>query len=151
TGFLNKNTQLRAYVSFKELRTLEISGASNIKIDGSWKGRDAKILLSGASDIKGDLALDYLQFKQSGASNAKLSGKVGSLDLHVSGASDFKGYDLITDSGKVEATGASDVQITANKSLSITASGASDVKFKGAVNYVPIRSTGASSVERVER
>jgi hypothetical protein len=70
------------------------------------------------------------------------------LKLTCTGASDFKGYELATDYSDVSATGASSIKITVNKELSVRATGASDVHYKGTGLIREVKSTGASSVSR---
>ncbi len=70
------------------------------------------------------------------------------LKIDASGASDFKGYDLVTDYCDAEATGASSIQITVNKELSVRAGGASDVHYKGEAVIRYLKTSGASSVSK---
>ncbi len=72
----------------------------------------------------------------------------GKLNVEASGASDFKGFDLVTDYCDVRASGASGIRITVNKELSAHASGASDIKYKGDGLIRDLKTGGASSVSR---
>ena len=140
--------KLRAYVSVKNLDKLEISGACDVKVDGMVKGDELQMKLSGASSFKGDVQYSRMVVEQSGASDAIVSGSVANLSIHVSGASDFKGYDLVTENCKADASGASDIKITVNKDLQVTASGASDVNYKGSATISSFKTGGASSVRK---
>ncbi|HLP35833.1 head GIN domain-containing protein [Lacibacter sp.] len=144
----NENRKLRAYISVKNIDKLDVSGATDIKIDGVLKGSNLKVDLSGASSLKGAISYASVTVDQSGASNSKLSGTVTNLDVDVSGASDFTGFDLITENCRAEASGASDVKITVNKDLKVDASGASDVQYKGTASISDFRTTGASSLKK---
>ena len=70
------------------------------------------------------------------------------MDIESSGASDVKGYDLVTDECTAKASGASDINITVNKVISANASGASDIYFKGEALIKDMHSSGASTVGR---
>ncbi|QNA46171.1 head GIN domain-containing protein [Lacibacter sediminis] len=144
----NENRKLRAYISVKNIDKLDVSGATDIKIDGVLKGSNLKVDLSGASSLKGAISYASVTVDQSGASNSKLSGTVTNLDVDVSGASDFTGFDLITENCRAEASGASDVKITVNKDLKVDASGASDIQYKGTASVSDFRTTGASSLKK---
>lgn len=144
----NENRKLRAYISVKNIDKLDVSGATDIKIDGILKGSNLKVDLSGASSLKGAISYASVTVDQSGASNSKLSGTVTNLDVDVSGASDFTGFDLVTENCRAEASGASDVKITVNKDLKVDASGASDVQYKGTASISDFRTTGASSLKK---
>jgi len=142
------NKKLKAYISFKNMDKLKASGACDISIVGVLKANDLLVDLSGASDLKGKMDAKKLSFDMSGASDAKITGTTLNLDVDASGASSFKGFDLATDYCNVRASGASDIKITVNKELSATASGASDIDYKGSGIIRDIKTSGASSISR---
>jgi hypothetical protein len=143
-----KDRKLRAYVSFKDIKKLDASGACDVIVTGSLNTNTLAIQMSGASDFTGKVKVEVLKLNLSGASDAKISGTAGTVVIESSGASDIKGYDLVTDICKVNVSGASDVYITVNTELSATASGASDIKYKGSALIKDIKSSGASSIAR---
>ena len=90
------------------------------------------IKLSGASDLNAEIAnLAKVTVRCSGASFTNLSGTCTDIIIELSGASQFRSFDFVTDTADVEISGASQVEITANKSISGSASGASIVRFSG--------------------
>jgi hypothetical protein len=142
------NPRLKAYISLKQLEALTVSGACDVKVDGILKGKKLKIHLSGASQFKGELVYDELVMEQSGASDSNVKGKVTDLFINASGASDFKGFDLLTVNCSAEASGASDIKITVSKDLKIQSSGASDVEYKGTAIISSMKTSGAGSVRK---
>jgi hypothetical protein len=142
------NKKLKAYISFKQLDKLDISGACDVFITGTIKSDQLSITQSGASDFKGKLDVNKLTVDLSGASDMVVSGMVTNLHVEVSGASNFKGYELITEICNVKASGASDIKVTVNKELSAQASGASDVRYKGSGFLREIKSSGSSSISK---
>jgi Putative auto-transporter adhesin, head GIN domain len=146
----NDKMQLKAYISFKQLNQLGVSGACDVYLQGTIKLGDLKIAMSGASDIRasGRVEAEKLVVQLSGASDAEMTGQVKSLNVEASGASDFKGFDLTTDYCEAHASGASSIRITVNKELSAHASGASDVKYKGEGAVKDSKSSGASTISR---
>lgn len=142
------NKKLKAYISFKTIDKLKASGACDVSIVGTLKANDLLVDLSGASDLKGKVDAKKLTFDMSGASDTKITGTATNLDVDASGASSFKGFDLSTDYCNVKASGASGIKITVNKELSATASGASDIDYKGTGVIRDIKTSGASSISR---
>jgi len=142
------NKRLRAYVSIKNLSRLDVSGACDVKIDGVIKGFNLQVKLSGASSLKGEVVYNEISFEQSGASDSDIKGSVGVIQIVSSGASDFKGFNLISETCKADASGASDINITVNKDLRVSASGASDVNYRGNAVISSMKSSGASSVRK---
>ncbi|HZH63821.1 MAG TPA: head GIN domain-containing protein [Flavisolibacter sp.] len=144
---VNGDRRLKAYVSYKTLKSLQASGGSDVVVDGSIKSGDFTLVLSGGSDFKGAIDASSLTVKQSGGSDVNISGKVTNLVVDASGGSDFDGYDLITEVCDIEASGGSDIQITANKEITAKASGASDINYKGTPAVKEVKASGASSVK----
>ena len=142
------NKKLKAYISFKQIDKLSVSGACDVFINGTLKADDLTIKQSGASDLKGKLEVSKLSVDLSGASDMTVSGTATQLSVEASGASDFKGFDLITENCKAEASGASDIRITVNKDLRVNASGASDVEYKGSAMISDFKTSGASSLKK---
>ncbi len=142
------NKKMMAYVSFKSIRALTATGASDVFVNGMIEADALTLKLSGASDFKGSVQTNKLSVDQSGASDATVTGKAPVLDIETSGASNFKGYNLETENCTAKASGASDIRITITKELYANASGASSISYKG--NGVPkeVRSSGASSITK---
>ena len=145
---LTGNRKLRVYVSFQNLESIEASGASDLIINGIFKTNSGKIELAGASEIKGTIRFENLALNISGASTAKINGSVTNMKITASGASDVKNYELTVDNCIAELSGASDVRMTINKSLSATASGASTLYYKGSPQRSDINATGASNISQ---
>lgn len=144
----NSNRRLRAYVSFKTLESLEASGACDFIIIGNFTSKSVKVKLSGACNIKGTVNFDNLQLNISGASTVKINGNVQNMKIEASGASDVKNYELEVDNCMADLSGASDVNITINKSLSVKASGASSFYYKGNPERKDVSSSGASNISQ---
>jgi len=139
---------LKAYVSIKTINKLVASGASDVFVDGSLSGTDLSIYISGASDFKGAVNATNLRLEASGSSDFHMSGTGTNAKIKLSGSSDLKGYELVIDNCDIEATGSSDVKITVNKELRATASGASDIYYKGDPTVKDVKSSGASDIKK---
>jgi|LakMenEpi03Aug12_release.lakeMendotaPanAssembly.Ray.scaffolds.fasta_scaffold00991_14 hypothetical protein len=143
-----RDAKFKAYVSLPTLEMLDVSGASDVNLVGTIKGGDLLVKLAGASDIKGDIQYNNARFVITGASDSKLTGKVGRIKIQASGASDCKCYDLIADIAEINASGASDVQINVQQEISVQASGASSVNYKGSPQLKTAKVEGASSFSK---
>lgn len=142
------NKKLKAYISYKNIDRLNVSGACDVMISGVLKAGNLDIRQSGASDLKGKLDVNKLTVDLSGASDMTVSGTASQLSIEASGASGFKGYELVTDICNARASGASDIKVTVNKELSASASGASDIYYRGNGVIRDIKSSGSSSVSK---
>ena len=145
-GWNKKDRKLRAYVSFSELKKIDASGACNIIVAGSITSTTLVLHMSGTCDFNGNVKVNTLDINLSGASDAKISGTAITVNIKSSGASDVKDFDLVTDFCNANISGASDVHITVNTELTASASGASDIKYKGSGVIKEKHSSGASSI-----
>ena len=148
SGWNTNNKKLKVYISFKTLQKIKASGACDVQVAGSIHVPSLTIECSGASDFKGAVQVQYLKLELSGASDAKISGTATEVVIASSGASDVKGYDLVADVCTAKASGASDINITVNKTLTANASGASDIFFKGNATIAESTSNGASTIAK---
>lgn len=144
---INGNKNLKAYVSYKTLKSLKASGGSDIQVDHTIKGPEFLLQVSGGSDFRGAVDITKLVVKQSGGSDINISGRASHLSVDASGGSDFNGYDLSADVCDLEASGGCDIEITAKSEISARASGASDISYKGKPGVKEVKASGASSVK----
>lgn len=145
-----KDRKLRVYVSFNTLNKLDASGACDVVVAGSLTVTALEMRMSGACNFTGMVKVKTLKLNLSGASDVKITGTANTVDIESSGASDVKGYGLVTDVCTAGVSGASDVNITVNKELNASASGASDIKYKGTAVVNKHTSSGASSISRID-
>ncbi len=146
--FSSGSKKLKAYISFKNLHSIKASGSSDVYANGVIRGDRLKLVISGSSDFKGAVDVGELKLDQSGSSDSHISGRAEKAIIDVSGASDVKGYGLEVNYCEATASGASDIQITVNKEITASASGASDIYYKGSPVQRNIKSSGASSISR---
>jgi uncharacterized ubiquitin-like protein YukD len=102
---LSGASSVRGIISLSNTLTVDSSGASEIKLEGTVK--NAEVEISGASSIKClDLLIaQNLDLEASGASNAKLIAN-GRIKAKLSGASSFK-YGGNAEKVNIHSTGAS--------------------------------------------
>lgn len=126
-----KNVKLKVFVTYKDLNSLEGSGATNFFSEGLINASDFDVKLSGANNTKLDINAKKLEVETSGASNITLAGEVDDLSVRSSGASNVKAYDLKAGDVDAESSGVSNIYVSAQGELEIKASGLSNVNYKG--------------------
>lgn len=133
----------------KDLKSIEIGGASSFTSDGEIKADKLDIEVSGASHFDANIDCQSLEVSVSGASSAEIGGKAVNANIEVSGASKLSsnGEYLNTDYADVDLSGASTAEIICNKNITGEASGASKLSFKGAAK-ADVSTSGASKAVR---
>ncbi len=144
----NSFTEMKVFVTFTELEGIKASGASDVVGKSTIEAKDFYVSASGASEVQLELVAEKIKVTESGASTVSLSGNCEHLEVKVSGASDAKLYKLSAKDVKALASGASDVEVTAITTLGATASGASDINYKGNPKMIKKKESGASSVTK---
>lgn len=142
---------ITAVIRAPRLTAATLSGACNLKVP-ELNTPTLAVTASGASDVSlHRLRADRLKVVVSGASDANISGEVPVVSYHASGASDVKAYGLQAENVVVSSSGSSDIHCTATKSLTGSASGSSDVKYKGRPDKVQVSTSGASDCRSMEK
>jgi hypothetical protein len=127
---------------------LYLSGASSIFLD--IESQDARLEVSGASTINGNLDVKKADILLSGASRGTLSGKCENLSLSAWGAAEIDMQNFCCETGIVYLKGASQAVVRILKQLDIDMTGASHLKYVGDPLLKEITLTGASILGKAE-
>ena len=147
---IHHSTVLKVYITVKDLKMIDMSGAVNVKTDGRITVPELSIDGSGASDARMDLAVQKLRLDCSGATKLRFSGSATDVSMDLSGASDIFGYDLLAENYDIDISGAGNAQINVSKKLHAQISGACSVKYKGSPTDVDQDVSGAGSIRKVD-
>jgi hypothetical protein len=140
---------LTIIVSGTKLNEVTASGASNVKSNETLQADFFRVDASGASNINLTIKARKTMLDAGGASDVTLKGSTNIFDATVTGASNLKSYELISDTANVNASGASNAKLQAIKKISINATGASTVKFKGDPNDVAAEGSSSSKIVKI--
>lgn len=128
------------------LEEISASGGSDVYGKGNWKMNDLEINLSGGSDLEMELTANRIECNASGGSDIDLTGSADKIDINCSGGSDVEAKKFTVKHCTVSASGGSDVEIHATESIDASASGASDITYKGNPSQVKVHSSGSSDI-----
>ena len=127
-----------------------VSGASHLNVKDTIKTEDVSISISGASTFISPIVGNSLISTVDGASSLSLSGKIDSFQLKAEGASDASGYGLTVEDLDIRLSGASEAKLLVNRTINITASGASSLLYKGNAAINSSNLEGASQIVKVD-
>ena len=143
-------TTMKVFITVKDLKHIEVSGAVNIQTDGRITEPELSIEASGASDSKLDIAVTKLRLECSGASKMKFTGTAGDVNMELSGAADIFAFELPAESYEIGISGAGNAQINVSRKIHAEISGAGSVKYKGSPTEVDQSVSGAGSIKKVQ-
>lgn len=147
---LSGSKHIKIYVSSPVFRKLHASGACDIFGENKISSTEMiDIDLSGASDIKLELNAPKVEAELSGAGSIALKGETKDFSVIGSGSTDIRCFELMTENTTVKLSGAGDAEVFASVKLDVKVSGAADVKYKGNA-AVSQNVSGAGSVKKVD-
>lgn len=122
---------LNVYIKTVSLDRIRGLGASYIEFENPLVGNTLEVDLEGACMFVGELEVDELVVDILGASEMNLLGNSERFDIRAEGASMMTGFHFATNNLTANLYGASNISLTVNQKLNVTASGASNVYYKG--------------------
>ena len=144
---LRPSNKIKVYISSPEYKEIEVSGASSVRCENEITSDVLDVNLSGASEGRLELNAPKISVNVTGASNANIKGKTKDFEGRASGASEIRGFDLLSENADVDASGASNIEIFASVRIDGQSSGASSVNYKGNAQS-SVEKSGASSVNK---
>jgi len=147
---LKPSRSIKVFVSSPAFTHFKASGACDIFSENKINSaEEISIDLSGASDIKMDVKAPKIEANVSGAGTISLKGETRDFVADGSGSTDIKCFDLLAENVDVEISGAGDAEVFASVKLDVRVTGAADVKYKGNAT-VNQKVSGAGSVKKVQ-
>jgi len=142
----NRQHPTHITITMPALKGVNFSGASTSTVTGFTGLGDLAVILSGASVAQLGVESQVVNLSVSGASKVTLTGRAGTLEATVSGASVFSGFAFPVEHATVDVSGASKMNIMVSQTLDAIASGASHILYRGSAT-VNSSTSGASSVQ----
>ena len=150
-AIFNTNLNLKAVITMPQLNGLDSSGAtrgtvanfsSTESLDVTASGAssvelvkisagDVSFVVSGASNVTGDIEANKMELEASGASTVQLKGSADIIASYGSGASHLKLADLKVGNANIILSGASDCTVNLEGKLDAELSGASTLEYIG--------------------
>ncbi len=118
-------------ITFKNLKSLDCSGAIVLNGKGAFKFDDFSFDASGACKATLEFTAANLDVDISGAGSASLQGKATKVDLDISGAGKFMAAALVADDYEIDISGTGTAEVHATKNLNVEISGTGKVKYSG--------------------
>jgi hypothetical protein len=136
----------KVYVTMPKLKELKISSAGDCKGMTPFNCDDLKVSISSAGDLKLDVEANRIDINISSSGDATLTGRTGVLDANLSSAGDLHAFDLIAETVSVDVSSAGDARVYASEEISMNASSAGNIYYKGEADVVHSRSSSAGDI-----
>lgn len=134
------------HVTLPELTDLKISSAGDCVGQTPVHCDDLRISISSAGDLTLELDAERVFLDISSSGDAELSGITGVFDVSLSSAGDLDAFDLVAESVEVDVSSAGDARVHATEEISMNASSAGSIYYRGGAKVVHSRSSSAGSI-----
>ncbi|MEN8155946.1 MAG: head GIN domain-containing protein [Bacteroidota bacterium] len=138
----------RVHVTLPGLETLIISSAGDCEGQTLFHCGDLRLNISSAGDMLLEVEADRIDLDISSSGNARLSGSAGELDASLSSAGDLDAYDLVAEKVDVSVSSAGDARVHATKELSMSASSAGSIYYRGGADVIHSSESSAGNIIR---
>jgi hypothetical protein len=144
----NRSNDVTVTIYMKDIKSLSSSGGSSIESTKPIVAGNLNIDLSGGSKIDIEVKAIEISGELSGASELKLKGAAGYLNISSSGASKCQSVELTVAKANISASGASSIEVSVDKEIRASASGASNIRYKGNPQIVKEDESGGASISK---
>lgn len=121
-------------VTVVKLESISGSGACSFYTEGSVKGNELEVALSGRTEAGLNLQYEKLEIGISGSGKVKLEGRADDAEINISGSGEVTAPGMQSQSMEVNISGSGVAYVNVSKKLEVAVSGNGNVKYKGAAN-----------------
>jgi len=136
----------RVYVTLPRLEELKISSAGDCDGQTPFRCEDLRISISSAGDLSLEVEADRIDVDISSSGDAKITGKANVLDASLSSAGDLDAWDLEARVVEVNVSSAGDARVFATEEISMDASSAGNIYYRGDPRVLHSRSSSAGEI-----
>lgn len=138
----------KVHVTLPSLESLKISSAGDCDGQTTFHCDDLRLEVSSAGDLLMEVEADRIDLDISSSGDVRLSGKANTFDVSLSSAGDLDAFDLVAEKVDVNVSSAGDARVHATKEISMSASSAGDIYYKGGAEVVHSNKSSAGSIIR---
>jgi Putative auto-transporter adhesin, head GIN domain/Outer membrane protein beta-barrel domain len=149
-GSVNNPSKMNVYITAKDLKSLELSGASKFSTTNKINAPKLKVEISGiaAATVSADAAIVNCDI--SGVGKLDIEGSGDQITADISGTAKLIASKFEVKEAKVDASGVGTATVNATKSVSLDASGASNIKYLPHDN-LEIKNKDVSGAARISK
>jgi hypothetical protein len=136
----------RVYVTLPRLEELKISSAGDCDGQTPFHCEDLRLSISSAGDLTLEVEADRIDLDISSSGDAKIAGRANVLNASLSSAGDLDAWDLEANKVEVNVSSAGDARVFATGEISMDASSAGNIYYRGDPKVLHSRSSSAGDI-----
>lgn len=142
-------TRINVFLTIKNIEKFEFNMIGNIETTTALNMGKVQIMGTGVGNSKLELNSEKVDGEFSTVGTVTLKGKIQNLTLNCSGVGDLDALDLNADTLVLTSSGVGNVEVNAEKEISITSSGVGSVKYKGNAVVKEMNANGIGRVKKI--
>jgi len=119
------------HITTKEILDYNLSGEVELTLVNEMTTEEVAINLTGESTFTGAIQVEHVETALTGEAELNLTGTANTFSANLSGESQVQDYDFVSEKVDINLTGDSKAYLTVTDELSVTASGESELHYKG--------------------
>jgi adhesin HecA-like repeat protein len=136
------------HITLPELTELKISSAGDCVGQTPFNCNDLRISISSAGDLTLEVEAGKIDLDISSSGDATLSGSANVFNVGLSSAGDLNAFDLIAAKVDVDVSSAGDARVHATEELTMNASSAGNIYYRGDAKIQHSRTSSAGDIIR---
>ncbi len=143
---IRKAKSKKVHVTLPELSDLKISSAGDLVGQTPFDCEDLRISISSAGDLSLEVEAGRIDLDISSSGDASLSGSAEEFNVGLSSAGDLNAFDLVAASVDVNVSSAGDARVHATEEISMSASSAGNIYYRGDAKVMHSQSSSAGNI-----
>ncbi|HEX8528816.1 MAG TPA: head GIN domain-containing protein [Cytophagales bacterium] len=148
-GVRMRKTNIRVYITVRDLEKLSINGVATVKSDAPLRLGRLELEQHSVGTTRLALQCDQLTARITGVGTLQLTGSGRRVEMHNTGVGAIEAADFEAEVLRVENTGVGNVEVNARREISIHSSGVGSVRYKGLAAVKEMHKSGIGSVRRM--
>ena len=136
----------KVHVTLPQLTALKISSAGDLVGQTPFNCEDLRISISSAGDLSLEVEAKRIDLDISSSGDASISGTADEFNVDLSSAGDLSAFDLIAGKVDVDVSSAGDASVHATDEISMNASSAGNIYYRGDARVVHSQSSSAGNI-----
>jgi len=136
----------KVHVTLPDLTALRISSAGDCVGQTPFSCEDLKLSISSAGDLSLEVEAGRIDLDISSSGDASLSGSADEFNVSLSSAGDLNAFDLVAGREEVNVSSAGDARVHATEEISMSASSAGNIYYKGDAKVMHSQSSSAGNI-----
>ncbi len=148
---IKKSKKLRVYITYTELRSLDIDGVGNVTMTNTLRSSgDLYVDFDGVGNLELNAECKNLKIDADAVGNLTMSGAADHVEMNNDGIGSVKAYDFIAASMTLKNSGIGSVKVNVTGNMDVESSGIGSVKIKGDPTIHNMNVSGMGKVKKID-